>query len=62
MDSFRLALPDSNFSGSLFFQQFRKHFKLVIDELIINPKDILAFMPDLSNQKLIFYNIWEPQK
>ena len=54
LDSFRLALPDSNLSGSLSFNNSENTSKLVIDELIINPKDILALMPTLEQSKVDF--------
>ena len=54
LDSFRLALSDSNLSGSLSFNNSENTSKLVIDELIINPKDILAFMPTMEQSKVDF--------
>ena len=54
LDSFRLALPFSNFSGSLFFNNSKKTSKLIIDKLIINPKDMLAFMPGLKQSQVDF--------
>lgn len=54
LDSLRLSLPDSNFSGSLSFNNSEKTSNLVIDELIINPEDILAFVPSLAQSQVDF--------
>ncbi len=54
MDSLRLALPYSNFSGSVSFNNSEKTSKLIIDNLIINPKDMLAFMPRLKQSQVKF--------
>ena len=54
LDSIRLSLSDSNFSGSFSLNNMKKTSNLVIDELIINPKDILAFVPSLEQSQVDF--------
>ena len=54
LDSFRLSLPDSNFSGSFSFNNSEKTSNLIINELIINPEDILAIVPNLEQSQIDF--------
>ena len=54
LDSLRLSLPDSNFSGSFSFNNSEKTSNLIINELIINPEDILAIVPNLEQSQIDF--------